>query len=293
MTNSLPKILIIGSSGQVGSALVKVLKDKYTLITPPNIFFKCNSYTQLNEKLQIFKPTTIINTLAYTNVDKAENDKEKVFNLNAIFPKMLANWCSLNKSLLIHFSSDYVHSGEISVAYNETDQSHPINFYGLTKLRGDTYILKSSADSIILRCSWIYSYTHHSFFKTIIKKMQNDTTLKIVEDQLGTPTSARWIAQITKRLIEDDKLKKGTQIINCVPNGYTSWYGFGVEIFEQLKKTGFPLKTKNICPIFSENIQQIAKRPKNSRLDNRKLKSILNNDLIDWKFLLNEEITEI
>ncbi len=293
MTNSSPKILIIGSTGQVGSALVKVLSDKYSLITPPKLFFEHISYTVLNEKLQILKPTIIINTLAYTNVDKAENAREKVLKLNTIFPKMLANWCSQNKSLLVHYSSDYVYSGEIIDTYSETDKCHPINFYGLTKLQGDSFILNSSADSIILRCGWIYSCSHHSFFKTMLQKMQNDTTLKIVKDQFGTPTPARWIAQITKRLIEDDKLKKGAQIINCVPNGYTTWYGFSVEIFEQLKKIGFSLKTKNILPIYSDEFKQKAKRPKNSRLNNAKLKSIINNDLIDWKSLLSEEMIDI
>ena len=293
MTNSTSRILIIGSSGQVGSALVKVLRDKCSLITPPNLFFEGISYKQLNEKLEILRPTTIINTLAYTNVDKAENDEQKVLKLNTIFPTMLANWCSQNKSLLVHYSSDYVHSGEITNPYSETDKSHPTNFYGLTKLRGDTNILNSSADSIILRCSWIYSYSHHSFFKTMLQKMQNDTTLQIVKDQFGTPTPARWIAQITNILIEDNKLTKGAKIINCVPNGYTSWYGFSVEIFEQLRKIGFSLKTKNILPINSKDIKQIAKRPKNSRLDNSKLKSILDNELIDWKSLLSEEIIKI
>ena len=293
MTNSTSRILIIGSSGQVGSALVKVLKDKCILITPPNLFFEGVSYKDLSEKLETLRPTTIINTLAYTNVDKAENDEEKVLKLNTIFPTMLANWCSQNKSLLVHYSSDYVHSGEITNPYSETDKSHPTNFYGLTKLKGDTNILSSSANSIILRCSWIYSCTHHSFFKTMLQKMQNDTTLKIVNDQFGTPTSARWIAQITNTLIEDDKLTKGAKIINCVPNGYTSWYGFSVEIFEQLRKIGFSLKTKNILPICSEDIKQKAKRPKNSRLNNGKLKSIVNSDLIDWKSLLSEEIINI
>ena len=293
MTNSSSRILIIGSSGQLGSALVKVLRDNCSLITPPNLFFEGISYEQLNERLKTFRPTTIINTLAYTNVDKAENGGQKVLKLNSIFPKMLSNWCSQNKSLLVHYSSDYVHSGESADAYKETDKSHPINFYGLTKLRGDTHILDSYVDSIILRCSWIYSYTHHSFFKTMLQKMQSETTINIVKDQFGTPTSARWIAQITKRLIEDYKLTKGAHIINCVPNGYTSWYGFSVEIFEQLKKKGFSLKTKNIIPADSEGIKQIAKRPKNSRLDNGKLKSILNDELIDWKSLLSKEIIEI
>ena len=290
MNNQYPKIMLIGSSGQLGTALSSLLVSMSYLTKPENKEFISISSYDLEKKLKQNQPNIIINTLAYTAVDDAENDKEKALLLNAILPKMISDWCYKNKCLFIHYSSDYVFSGSDQISKTETSIAKPINFYGYTKLQGDLHIKHSRANSIILRCSWIYSISHKSFLKTMMNKMQALDEIRVVDDQIGTPTSAQWIAFITLELIRNKTLHKGFNIINCVPNGYTSWYEFSKLILEILKSREFELKTKNILPINSEYLSQKVLRPKNSRLNNQKLYSLLNNKIPEWQNLLEQEL---
>lgn len=287
------KILLIGSSGQLGTALLQTLGLEYNIITPDNLFFKNSSSYELTNKLSNIKPVLIINTLAYTAVDKAENDQEEALRLNATFPKILSQWCSQNKCFLIHYSSDYVFSGQSTLAKTEASKAEPVNYYGKTKLLGDLSIRDSNANSIILRCSWIYSVSHNSFLKTMIDKMQNNENLNVVQDQIGTPTSAQWIADVTKNLISNKRLKNCHHLINCVPDGYTSWYNFSLLILKILKSKKLDLRTQSILPINSEFLSQLATRPKNSCLNNQKLKSLLNINMPKWTELLDNELQNL
>ncbi len=287
------KILLIGSSGQVGSALLEILGDEKKITYPKNSLFLNLTSVELEKKLYYLNPNIIINTLAYTSVDKAENDRQHAFSLNTLFPKTLSKWCYENNCLLVHYSSDYVFSGKGTILRTEDSNTDPINYYGLTKLKGDFAIKNSKANAIILRCSWIYSFSHNSFLKTILNKMENELELNVVNDQVGAPTSARWIAQITKNLIKNPKLTKGFHLINCVPDGFASWYEFSILIFELIKKRKFNIKTKCINPIASKLLVHSAKRPKNSRLCNKKLKFLLNTKVPDWKTIFKNELNNL
>ena len=286
-------ILLIGSSGQLGTELNLYLKSIGNLKTPQNSEFIFISVSDLNNKLSKIKPNIIINTLAFTQVENAENNKEKAIFLNTTFPEMLSKWCYQNQCLLIHYSSDYVFSGKGNLPKKESSKAKPLNFYGVTKLKGDNFIKKSGASSIILRCSWIYSISHNSFLKSMLTKMKNEEEFSVVSDQIGTPTSAKWVARITFELIKKRSLLQGYNLINCTPNGYVSWYGFSTFIFNTLKQEDFKLKTKKIIPINSDALSQKVLRPKNSRLDNFKLRSILNYQISNWQNILEDELKNI
>lgn len=293
MLNHNSKILLIGRSGQLGNALYEILILEYNIIAPDNLFFKNCSFSELSKKLSKINPTLIINTLAFTAVDKAENNQEEALLLNAIFPKALSEWCFQNKCFLIHYSTDYVFSGRGSLAKTETSKTEPINYYGKSKLLGDLFIRDSKADSIILRCSWIYSVSHNSFLKTMIDKMQKNKKLNVVQDQIGTPTSAKWIADITKNFINNKELLKHNHLINCVPDGFTSWYDFSVLILKILKRKKLEIKTQSILPINSKTLSQLATRPKNSCLNNQKLKTFINFKVPEWRELLENELENL
>ena len=288
-----PKILLIGCSGQLGTVLQETLEITCNLIKPKNEKFLFISFFELKRILDKIKPEIIINTLAFTQVDNAERDQEKAFFLNAKFPEMISSWCSQNKCFLVHYSSDYVYSGEGNLPMKETNDASPICHYGVTKLKGDNSIQKSGARSIILRCSWVYSLSHNSFLKTILEKMYIEKDLKIVNDQIGTPTSAKWIAMVTQELIKNNYMFKNFNLIHCTPMGYVSWYEFCLFIFKIMKSKGYNLKTKNIIPISSKNFYQKAKRPKNSRLDNSRLVSFIDFEIPHWQDILYEELKKL
>lgn len=151
------------------------------------LFFKNSSSSELTNKLSNIKPVLIINTLAYTTVNKAENDQEEALRLNATFPKILSQWCSQNICFLIYYYTNYVFSGKGTLAKTEASNTEPVNYYEKIKLLGD----------LSIRDSWIYSVSHNSFLKIMIDKMQNNEKLNVVQDQIGTPTSNQCIADVT------------------------------------------------------------------------------------------------
>ena len=140
-------------------------------------------------------------------------------------------------------------------------------------------IKNSGAQSIILRCSWIYSLSHKSFLKTITEKAKNNEILTIIEDQIGTPTSATWIAEVSLNILKAIPLKHNFSIFNCVPNGFASWYDLTQKILDILMTDNINIKTNQVIPTSSKEFKQIASRPYNSRLNNNKLKKFLNHNI--------------
>lgn len=284
MNHSL-KIFVTGIGGQVGHSLTQTLKPFGKLIvsdlqdneTKLDQFVKLDlSNTQnIRDALERIRPSLIVNPAAYTAVDKAESQQEVARAINRDAPKAMAEYCEQNKIPLIHYSTDYVFPGDGVTPWKESDQPQPTNYYGLSKWEGEQEIIRSGCTYIILRTSWVFSDFGNNFVKTMLKLGSDRTELKVVEDQIGAPTSADFLARNTAHVIQlglthgFDSLKGIYHLCN---SGETNWYLFAKEIFNISQSLGKKLSIKNVYPISTDQYPTPAKRPKNSRLNCDKFK---------------------
>jgi dTDP-4-dehydrorhamnose reductase len=279
-------IYIFGSSGQLGQALKKV--------APQGIQTQYLSSSDLditnNESLSSFfqntvkRGDTIINCAAYTAVDRAEEEKEIAFKVNAQAVQSISKYCKEVGSNLVHISTDYVFDGSSSSPLTVDSIKSPINTYGLSKLDGEKEIIKSGCNYIIVRTSWVFSEFGHNFFKTMKKLSQKDS-LTVVNDQIGSPTYAPDLAEVIYKLISRfEETNKAT--FHFSNSGQCSWYDFSKEIMHLLKS-----KTQ-ICPIPSSEYPTLAKRPSYSLLDTAGIESFLNISIRSWQDALKHCIEE-
>jgi dTDP-4-dehydrorhamnose reductase len=266
------KILIIGGNGQVGWELQRSLMPLGTSIVLNSSNLNLVNPDAIRNTIQEIKPNVIVNAAAYTAVDKAESEAELAMQINGIAPGVMAEEAKLLKALLIHYSTDYVFDGTKSSAYNENDVPNPLNSYGRSKLVGEQAIQAVDGNHIILRTSWVYSQRGSNFLLTMLRLMQEKQTLRVIDDQVGSPTWARLIAETTAQIITqagyEQKLgefKSGLYHLSSA--GETSWYGFAVKIAELARKRAKSLKVSNIIPITTKEYPTPAARPMNSRLE--------------------------
>lgn len=265
----LSMILVFGKTGQLAQAFFEILKDATFLDRNAADFTEPEKILAALEK---YKPQIVINTTAYTSVDKAEDEKELCFKINHVSVKTIANWCALNKAIFVHYSTDYVFSGYGEIAYQEDDSTQPINTYGLSKYEGEKAITNSGCQHLIFRTSWVYSHIGKNFVLTMLKLAQDRDVLKIVSDQVGSPTYAPDLANLSLAAL-NKSLKMNSfpsGIYHLSGTGFTNWYGFAEEIFGVASSLGFHLKVTSVLPITSDDYPTPAKRPKNSRLDQSK-----------------------
>lgn len=282
------KIAILGANGQIGNALSKVLSKNYKV---EKITRKKLNYYNLKQVKQFLlnkNHNLIINAAAYTQVDQAKKEKNKAIILNAKFPKLLSEIAKIKNIPLIHFSTDCVFSGKSKIPYKENSKPNPINFYGKSKLQGDQYLLASNCKGIILRVGWIYANKGKNFLNTILYISKKNKVLKIINDQIGTPTNASFIANITKQLIKKKIQNNKITVINVCPNKNTSWYKLTKYLFQKLNN-----KKVKILKIKTKDYKRIAKAPLFSQLNNKKLQLILKIKLPDWKVGVNQFIKQI
>lgn len=251
-------ILVTGANGQLGQCFQKQSK-KY-----PNFkFLYCSSRelditsrTDLQDFFQEHQIDFCINTAAYTNVEQAENEEEKALLVNAKGTENLAKICKEHKTVLFHFSTDYVFNGQSKNPYKETDEVDPINVYGASKLKGERAIQSVMDDFFIFRTSWLYSEFGHNFFRTILRKADENAELNITTSQTGTPTNANDLAELVFRIIDSESQAFG--LYHFSNEGEATWYDFAEEILNysgkmdqvQLNKTGF-FKTLAVRPEYS------------------------------------------
>ena len=241
-------------------------------------------------------PDVIINSAAYTDVDKAESDLSTAMNVNANGPKFLAEQLKKTNKLLIHYSTDYVFDGKAKNPYKETDAPAPINNYGYTKLLGENYIINSNINYLIFRTSWVYDINAKNFPNKIIELYKMNKPLNIISDQYGVPTSGKMIADITKECIRKYYLSKDIKLnglYHLTPTGTTNWYNFSKYIIDKLNEKKYFKKINKILPCIAEVYEMSAKRPKYSLLDCDKLKEYFNVDLPHWKYHANLFIEEV
>lgn len=271
------KILITGSEGQLGRSLKKISSlypDFYFYFTDVNEMDITNDIS-VRKVFNELQPHYCINSAAYTAVDKAESDRELCYKINVKGPELLAKYCGINKTKIIHISTDYVYNPTDNEIITENSPTTPNNFYGKTKLEGDLNIAKLMTDYIIIRTSWLYSEFGNNFVKTIIKLAGVKEELNVVNDQTGSPTYASDLAVAIMQIIENSANQSG--IYNYTNEGFITWYEFAKEIIE-LKS----LKCK-VNPVPTSEFPTTAIRPTNSKLSKNKILADYKIKTTDWK----------
>lgn len=234
--------------------------------------------------LDHFGPRIVVVCSAYTQVDKAEVDRELALKINSQAPQEIARWCGQNDAFMIHFSTDYVFSGIGSRPWKESDPTGPKNWYGETKLSGELSIQNTSCRHLIFRTSWVFSEYGKNFVKTMLRLGSERYELSIVQDQFGSPTYAPDIATavwpIVAKINHGEKLKSGTY--HLAGSGEASWAEFAEFVFEEGRRQKFDLKVSEIHRIKSEQFPTAAERPLNSRLDQNLIKTTFGIEMPHW-----------
>ncbi|MFD0863152.1 dTDP-4-dehydrorhamnose reductase [Sungkyunkwania multivorans] len=269
-------VLITGAKGQLGQSIKKI-RSEFTDVALH--FFDSNSLdiTQQEDVTNIFdeiRPDYCINCAAFTAVDLAETKKEQARAINETGVKNLAEACKDNGSTLIHISTDYVFDGSKDTPYIEEDKVSAVNFYGKTKLEGERIVKETLEKYFIIRTSWLYSEFGHNFVKTMLRLGKERESLKVVNDQHGSPTYAPDLAKAIAKMINSGSDSYG--IFHFCNKGVTTWYHFAVEIF-RLKKMDV-----KVSPISSELFPTAAKRSNYSALDSSKFESTFEFKIPKW-----------
>jgi len=294
------KILLFGKNGQVGWELQRSLVPLGELIALDHDSKElCGDLTNLDgliKTIRNVKPDVIVNAAAYTAVDKAESESDLVRTINALAPGVLAQEAKQINASLIHYSTDYVFDGSGDKPWTETDSTAPLNIYGATKLEGEQLIQQSGCQHIIFRTSWVYGARGGNFAKTILKLAQERESLKVINDQLGAPTGADILADITAHALR--KIRQSPDIsglYHLVAAGETSWYGYASYVLDFAQRSGVALKVSpaGIIPVPTSAFQTQAKRPHNSRMNTEKLKSSFGLNLPNWQTGVARMLTEI
>jgi dTDP-4-dehydrorhamnose reductase len=267
------RILLTGASGQVGGALRLPLGAIGTVVAVDRSQLDLSRPDTVPGVLSEVAPDLIINPAAYTAVDRAEDEVEIAYRVNAEAPAQIATWASARGIPLIHFSTDYAFDGSGGRPWREQDPTGPLSVYGASKLAGEVAIREAQGPHLIVRTSWVYAAQGTNFLNTIIRLSRERSELRIVADQIGAPTPARVIASIVTAIIEQCRSDMGARfadaggVINVATSGETSWHGFATAIVDRLRARGDRLQVKSIIPIRTQDYAAKACRPHNSRLD--------------------------
>jgi dTDP-4-dehydrorhamnose reductase len=281
------KILLTGKDGQVGFALHKKLVSVGEVIATNRNELNLENPDAIRAFIEKIKPDMIINAAAYTDVDKAETEIELARKVNTEAPKVLAEKASQLDIPMIHFSTDYLFDGLKNEPYVETDQANPQSIYGKTKWEGEE-AFRQHKKHIILRTSWVFSSHGQNFLKTILKLIQEKSSLNIVSDQKGTPTSADAIADVTYKIVKTILNKTsfeyfGTYHVSL--EGETDWYQYACFITDEAIRLGLKttMTSQDIMAISSDTYPTKAERPINSRLNTAKVKKTFMLKLPIWE----------
>lgn len=272
------RILLTGKDGQVGWELQKVLGALGEVTALGRSELDLRDAERIGEVVRAAKPEVIVNAAAYTAVDKAESERDLAFAVNAVAPGVLAAEATRSGALLVHYSTDYVFDGTKASPYVEDDSPNPINGYGASKLEGERAIAASGCRYLILRTSWVYGPRGKNFYLTMLRLAKERSELKVVDDQVGAPTSSLEIARATATLLD-----VGAQgLYHMTAAGETSWCGFVRAI---LARAGIATP---VVPIPTEDYPTPARRPRNSRLDCARLRREHGVSLVPWDEALAE-----
>ncbi len=285
-------ILIIGSTGQLGQELQQILAPQSNLIAVGRGQIDLSQPDKMRWSIEEIQPQLIINAAAYTAVDKAESEPELAKTINATAPGIIAQVAQKLGAFLIHVSTDYVFDGSQSFPYRETDKTNPLGVYGQTKLAGEQAIRLNCENHLIIRTAWVYgSKGKSNFVKTMLKLGAEREEIRVVADQIGSPTWARDLASAIAITIPQLTPEiAGTY--HYTNSGVASWHDFAVAIFEEAKGIKYPLKIERVIPITTADYPTPAERPAYSVLACEKISKVLETPRPHWRQALRKMLTE-
>jgi dTDP-4-dehydrorhamnose reductase len=284
------KFLLFGKGGQVGWELQRSLAPLGELIAlDVDSQQQCGDFTRpddIAKTVRAVAPDVIVNAAAYTAVDKAESEPEQALTINALAPGIIARESRKLGSWLIHYSTDYVFDGSGSKPWVETDHTGPCSVYGSTKLEGEEAIRASGCHHLIFRTSWVYAARGRNFAKTMLRLAQERKRLTVIDDQIGAPTGADLLADVTAHAIRTAlQQPELSGLYHLVAGGETSWHGYACFVLNLARQAGIELKVvaENVIPVPTSAFPLPARRPLNSRLDARSLQTTFDVHLPLWR----------
>jgi dTDP-4-dehydrorhamnose reductase len=292
------KILLLGKNGQVGWELQRALSPLGDVISldRQSVDF-CGDIGNINElraTIRKLQPTVIVNAAAYTAVDKAEADRATAQLINAGAVQAMAQEAVSLGALLVHYSTDYVFPGTGVEPWTEEAIVAPVNFYGESKLAGERAIIESGCKHLIFRTSWVYAARGSNFAKTMLRLGRERESLNVIADQIGAPTGADLIADISAHVIPKAMINPALGgLYHLAASGETSWCEYAKLVIETAKSSGEVLAAQQVLPIQTSQYPTPANRPLNSRLNTTKLRNAFSLCLPDWKLGVRRMLTEV
>lgn len=288
------RILITGKDGQIGWELQRSLASLGEVTATDRRTLDISNPAVIRRVIREIRPQIIVNAAAYTAVDQAESDAATVMAVNGVAPGIMAEEARRLGAVLIHYSTDYVFDGACQTPYTEEDAPHPLNEYGSSKLAGERAIQDIGGAYLILRTGWVYGWRGRNFLRTILKLAAEKDELRIIDDQTGSPTWSRAIAELTGQIIARrvdradaaECLGECAGIYHITAKGETSWYGFAKRIMEK-KKGVTGRRMTRLSAIATSEYPVAAKRPSYSVLSNRKLVQTFGLELPSWETMID------
>jgi dTDP-4-dehydrorhamnose reductase len=294
------KILLFGKGGQVGWELQRSLAPlgELTCLDFDSPAF-CGDFTNLPglaATVDAVRPDVIVNAAAHTAVDKAESEPQLAQTLNALAPGVLAQAAEKAGAWMIHYSTDYVFDGSGTRPWTESDPPAPLSVYGRTKLEGEQLVTRNCRRALVLRTSWVYAARGANFAKTMLKLAAERDELKVVDDQVGAPTGAELLADITAHAIRTAVFQPDLAgLYHVAAAGEVSWNGYARYVIEAARQRGVPLKANpdSVQRVPTSAFPTAAKRPANSRLDTSRFQAAFGLSLPPWQQGVSRMLTEI
>jgi len=295
------RILLGGADGQLGFELLRALAP-LGLVMPATLSGQLpggGSCLALDlsrpgaagNAVRELRPTIVVNAAAYTAVDRAEDDVALARRINAEAVAELAEACVEVQARIVHYSTDYVFPGDREAAYAEGDSPAPLSVYGQTKREGELAVIDSTANHLIFRTAWVYAARGHNFLRTMLKLAAERSELKVVADQIGSPTPARWLATTTALALARADQPSG--LWHVVASGSTNWHGFAQAIIEDAAAAGLLTHVPDVVPIATSDFPTRARRPAHSVLDCSALKADFGLSLPDWREGVRQVVAEL
>ena len=294
------KILLLGANGQVGHELRRALSPLGDLVTTtrsgvladgtPCEVADFDDPASLPDLVARIAPDIVVNAAAYTAVDKAETEPDAAFRANAEAPAALARACLARDALLVHYSTDYVFDGSGTRPYREDDPTAPLGVYGTSKLAGEEAIRASGARHLVFRTAWVYASHGRNFLLTMLRLAKERDALRVVADQVGTPTPASLIADTTAKILGQPFEASG--VWHLTASGQTSWHGFASAIIDEAFQAGLLAQKPAVVPITTAEYPTPARRPAYSTLDVSRMQARLPGAIRAWQDALLGTLAE-